>query len=263
MNFKEKTTTIFLHPLKALDIIGWKMAYWHVRREAAARFSRIDERFPRDHYAWKQIDGELNYQRFCVQENNLVTFLRRHISVPLDAVIEIGAASDLFLSRIDAKEKIGVNVLPECIAQLERQGITGRLSDGTRIPASDNEADAVICFETLEHVKNPIGMMLELERIVKPGGLLLLSIPWAPLTRVVARFHNGRDRERPEAENHVFEFSPRDFNSLLSYTNLATEAYSKLDNYQISGIMGKLAEKYFSENYFPAIQAYALRKKNG
>lgn len=61
-----------------------------------------------------------------------------------------------------------------------RHGAYGRIDyvgDATAIPAPDGEFDAVLCTEMLEHHPEPIRVVKELARILKPGGILLLTAP--------------------------------------------------------------------------------------
>ena len=50
------------------------------------------------------------------------------------------------------------------------------------IPQPDDTYDAVINTQVLEHVSDPLAVLQELYRVIKPGGVLLLSVPLnAPL----------------------------------------------------------------------------------
>jgi SAM-dependent methyltransferase len=49
--------------------------------------------------------------------------------------------------------------------------------DATDIPVPSGSFDAVLCTEVLEHVPDPIAVVKELARILRPGGRLLLSAP--------------------------------------------------------------------------------------
>jgi SAM-dependent methyltransferase len=51
------------------------------------------------------------------------------------------------------------------------------VSDATSIPASEGTFDAVLCTEVLEHVPEPIAVVHELARILRPGGTLLIAAP--------------------------------------------------------------------------------------
>jgi len=47
----------------------------------------------------------------------------------------------------------------------------------TRFPLEDEIADIVLCQEGIEHVPNQLTLMAELNRILKPGGTLILTTP--------------------------------------------------------------------------------------
>jgi SAM-dependent methyltransferase len=51
--------------------------------------------------------------------------------------------------------------------------------DGRALPFQDEFFDAVVCFEVLEHVFNIEEVLAEIYRVLKPGGQLLISIPFA------------------------------------------------------------------------------------
>lgn len=46
------------------------------------------------------------------------------------------------------------------------------------LPLLDAQCDAVTCFEVLEHVPEPARLLAEAHRILRPGGVLLLSTPF-------------------------------------------------------------------------------------
>lgn len=58
-----------------------------------------------------------------------------------------------------------------------------RYYSGDRLPVEDASADCVLCTETLEHVLEPTPFLRELMRCLKPGGRLVLTVPFA------ARWH--------------------------------------------------------------------------
>lgn len=51
-----------------------------------------------------------------------------------------------------------------------------KLSKGSALPIEDEKADAVYCISVLEHVDDFTDMVREMNRILKPGGLLVLTI---------------------------------------------------------------------------------------
>lgn len=50
--------------------------------------------------------------------------------------------------------------------------------DGTTFPLPSQYYDCVICSQVLEHSPDPSLMLSEISRVLSPGGLLLLSIPF-------------------------------------------------------------------------------------
>lgn len=69
------------------------------------------------------------------------------------------------------------------------------------LPYKTSQFDVVISSETIEHLENPRGFMREVRRILKPGGLFILSTP--AIENIVSRlyflltgrlaFHTTRD----------------------------------------------------------------------
>ncbi|MEO7216797.1 MAG: class I SAM-dependent methyltransferase [Gemmatimonadaceae bacterium] len=51
--------------------------------------------------------------------------------------------------------------------------------DGKTLPFADRRFDSTVCFEVFEHVFNIDEALTEIWRVLKPGGQLLLSVPFA------------------------------------------------------------------------------------
>ena len=56
------------------------------------------------------------------------------------------------------------------------------VSDITRIPVDDASFDAILCSEVFEHIPDAIAAVREFQRILKPGGTLLITAPFNSLT---------------------------------------------------------------------------------
>jgi SAM-dependent methyltransferase len=66
----------------------------------------------------------------------------------------------------------GMDITPEFAAP---DIVIRDVSDG--IPFPDASFDHVFCIEVLEHVPNPFGALTEMHRVLRPGGVLALSVP--------------------------------------------------------------------------------------
>ena len=89
------------------------------------------------------------------------------------------------------------------------------VSDILSIPLPDHSMDVVMCTEVLEHIPDPAAAIKEFGRLVKPGGYLLITAPFASLTHFAPyHFASGLSRffyEKYLPENG-FEIMKLDFN---------------------------------------------------
>jgi SAM-dependent methyltransferase len=53
------------------------------------------------------------------------------------------------------------------------------LFDGINIPFPDNTYSSVICSEVLEHIFEPDVVLQQINRVMKPGGYIILTVPFA------------------------------------------------------------------------------------
>jgi len=58
------------------------------------------------------------------------------------------------------------------------------------IPFADGSFDAVVTFETVEHIDDDVAYIAEVHRVLKRGGLLLLSTPNAAVSSPSGSIHN-------------------------------------------------------------------------
>ena len=83
-------------------------------------------------------------------------------------------------------------------------------------PFHDSSVDYLVCLEVLEHLENPTSFMAEVNRILKPGGKLVLSVPnpycWMEWL--------GNYRKRPDSEGHISSFTYQNIDALLRFEGL-------------------------------------------
>jgi SAM-dependent methyltransferase len=81
----------------------------------------------------------------------------------------------------------------------------GRLDhtcDIAAIPESAGSFDAILCTEVFEHLPDPLAAVREFARLVRPGGQLLLTAPFASLTHF-APHHYATGFNRYFYETHL------------------------------------------------------------
>ena len=66
----------------------------------------------------------------------------------------------------------------------------------------DHSVDAIMCTEVLEHIPDPLGAIKEFNRLIKPGGYLLITAPFASITHF-APYHFASGLSRFFYEKHL------------------------------------------------------------
>lgn len=98
----------------------------------------------------------------------------------LDAGCGVGWGS-MLLAGAGAESVVAVDISPVAIeAAREREGaedVDFRVSDLEDLPLEDDSVDVVVCFEAIEHVYRPAVALDEVRRVLRPGGMLLISSP--------------------------------------------------------------------------------------
>jgi glycosyltransferase involved in cell wall biosynthesis/SAM-dependent methyltransferase len=84
------------------------------------------------------------------------------------------------LARV-ARRADGVDLSPEAVrhavARYRRENLTYRQGSCTEIPIADASVDVVVSFETIEHFTEHERFLAEIRRVLRPGGVLIISSP--------------------------------------------------------------------------------------
>lgn len=95
--------------------------------------------------------------------------------------IASGAGYGSFELAKAAERVFGVDISPEAVAYAQQKYPAANLEflvgAGTAIPLPDDAVDVVVTFETIEHIEDYRGFLTELRRVLRPGGLAIVSTP--------------------------------------------------------------------------------------
>jgi SAM-dependent methyltransferase len=81
------------------------------------------------------------------------------------------------LSKV-ARRVIGVDISLEAVEHAKsKYHLDFRVGSAEQLPVESDSLDAVISFETVEHVPNPKIFMQEVFRVLKPDGIFIVSTP--------------------------------------------------------------------------------------
>lgn len=77
-----------------------------------------------------------------------------------------------------SRRMIGVAARELDLQEVSEEMVTLLWGDGTHIPYTDNAFDVVTCMEALEFMPEPRKVIVELARVLRPGGTLLTTLRW-------------------------------------------------------------------------------------
>jgi SAM-dependent methyltransferase len=106
-----------------------------------------------------------------------------------------------------------VDISAPAVAKLHARGAQATLAEATALPFAQGTFDLVCALDVIEHVEDDNGVVSELSRVTRAGGLLLLSAPlhpalWTPFDEIVG---------------HRRRYEPPRLLELLSMHGLAVE----------------------------------------
>lgn len=101
---------------------------------------------------------------------------------PADRLLDAGTGEGYLFSKLPRVAKqVGIDISERalCIARAkEYENVTFLQADASRLPFPDASFDKIICSEVIEHVLEPKKVLYELERVLHPGGRLVITIPY-------------------------------------------------------------------------------------
>lgn len=90
-------------------------------------------------------------------------------------LLDVGCGSKPYQSLFAVDAYVGLDIDSEVT---RKRGIADHFYDGNAFPFPDASFDSVLCNQVLEHVFNPDEFLGEISRVLKPGGKLLLTVPF-------------------------------------------------------------------------------------
>lgn len=136
-------------------------------------------------------DGALAHAAFSVRmlvDLQLLTctrFLRPRLGAMAGKVLDVGCGEMPFRGLLGKNASYtGIDVpAADDFGMTENPDIVP--FDGTTIPFADSSFDHILCTEVLEHVEDPASLIAEMNRVLRPGGSLVITVPFA------ARVHHA------------------------------------------------------------------------
>jgi ubiquinone/menaquinone biosynthesis C-methylase UbiE len=126
-------------------------------------------------------------------ESRRIYWLLRLLS-PRDneKIFEVGCGAGHVLHGVGVGQLYGIDLSPRMLSQAKQRlgdKVELKKCNAEKIEYPDNCFDKTICTEVLEHTLHPARVIEEIARVSKPGGVVILSIPYENLiNRIKAVF---------------------------------------------------------------------------
>ena len=129
------------------------------------------------------------------------------------------------------------------VGQKYTEGADFVAGDGKVLPFLDNSFDKILLSEVLEHIPDQQSALLELKRILRPGGILAISVPhsnyplwWDPINWIWTRL-GGKPFTHTKFggiwENHVRLYTPDELIRQVEQAGLKVECCEEATHYAI------------------------------
>ena len=166
-----------------------------------------------------------------------------------ERLLDVGCGYGFFLKEMKSRgwqvEGIEVSEVGRQYAQ-ERWGLHVYSEPLEQIGLPDNYFDAISLFYVLEHVPDPLGLLIEVNRLLKPDGLILLRWPHTtPIVRLLGPL--ARRLDLYHTPYHLYDFSPRTMERALRGSGYK-EVETSIGGYtQPHQRLGRWASRVFGE----------------
>ena len=130
---------------------------------------------------------EIEQKHFWFQGRRKLVFwlLKNHLPSSSSILLDLGCGTGQFLSGISKSDIqcVGFDMRAEGLIGLSKKNCNRLLlaqANVGNVPLRDGTVDCVIMLDVLEHVSDQIALE-EVVRILKPGGVLILTVPAFPM----------------------------------------------------------------------------------
>ncbi len=195
------------YPIKR-SVLAWDFGYKHLRGH---RSLAVCLHLPFLHWLRQRATFQLN------------VLLPRYVKD--GTLLDIGCGSGMYLALMKAlgwKRVVGVDINQEALKRA-RQVLDIEVHCGSlpTLKLAAGSFDAVTLSHTLEHVGDPVALLTEIHRLLKPGGQLAIVVP--NIDSVSSRAY-GVDWFALDVPRHLVSFNRRTLTAAVTQTGFTVES---------------------------------------
>jgi len=112
---------------------------------------------------------------------------------PIESLLDVGCGIGGFVAYATSAgfRAVGSDVSPDAVAEARRKGLDVHLADDLDAHVPDGSLDALTMWDVVEHLVDPVTVLEQVVRKVRPGGALLFETPDGafPVRKVLLGLH--------------------------------------------------------------------------
>ena len=117
-------------------------------------------------------------ENLWIETEESTAALVRKYSRDGDRILDVGVGLGRVLSEFPHLRRYGVDISLGYLAEAQAKGIETAYALVGDLPYADATFDAVLCTDVLEHVFDLYGSCANILRVLKPGGVLIVRVPY-------------------------------------------------------------------------------------
>ena len=144
-----------------------------------------------DHYWW-----------FVGRRQLALNLLKKHSSKSKPDVLDLGCGTGVVLRELASWAKpTGLDMSQLALGFCRKRSLNQLvMGDGAKLPIVGESMDAIIGLDIFEHIEDDVTAFAEAYRVLRPGGILVLSVPafkslWGPHDVALMHFRRYRTSE--------------------------------------------------------------------
>jgi SAM-dependent methyltransferase len=96
-------------------------------------------------------------------------------------MLDLGCGTGGVLSHLSALgPACGIDPSAEAVRFCHRRGLPVALARGDALPFADGTFGAIVALDVIEHVDDDVALLREARRVLRPGGLIVITVPALP-----------------------------------------------------------------------------------
>lgn len=118
------------------------------------------------------------------------------------------------------------------------------------LPFEENSFDVVLCQEVIEHIENPWRLFRQVYRVLKPGGLMMVTTP---------NILSDYSKKIFNKNGYFYWFQPKNFDYHINPIPIwELELIAEKNNFESNGVLG--SSQYYKDPEFNMTRADIIKK---